>query len=73
MRCICVRSHYVTSALGAPLLISAGGGLVVTLWSFAGQVFVPPVPYGVAHAAIDRLAKDMAEDLRPHGVASVAL
>jgi len=31
------------------------------------------VPYGVAHAAIDRLARDMAEDLRPHGVASVSL
>jgi NAD(P)-dependent dehydrogenase (short-subunit alcohol dehydrogenase family) len=31
------------------------------------------VPYGVAHAAIDRLAHDMAEDLRPHQVASVAL
>ena len=32
---------------------------------------MPPVPYGVAHAAIDRLARDMAEELRPHGVASV--
>ena len=32
-----------------------------------------PVAYGVAHAAIDRLAKDMAEDLRPHGIASVSL
>jgi NAD(P)-dependent dehydrogenase (short-subunit alcohol dehydrogenase family) len=73
MHRIGVRSDYVTSALAAPLLIATGGGLVVSLSSFAGQVFVPPVPYGVAHAAVDRLARDMAEDLRPHGVASVAL
>ena len=32
-----------------------------------------PVPYGVAHAAIDRRARDTVEDLRPHGVASVSL
>jgi NAD(P)-dependent dehydrogenase (short-subunit alcohol dehydrogenase family) len=73
MHRIGVRAHYVTSALAAPLLIRSGGGLVVSLSSFAGQVVVPPVPYGVAHAAVDRLARDMAEDLRPHGVASVSL
>ena len=67
MHRIGVRAHYVTTALAAPLMIASGGGLVVSLSSFAGQVFVPPVPYGVAHAAIDRLARDMAEDLRPHG------
>ena len=73
MHRIGVRAHYVTSALAAPLMIRSGGGLVVCLSSFAGRIFVPPVPYGVAHAAIDRLAADMAEDLRPHGVASVSL
>ena len=73
MHRIGVRAHYVTTALAAPLLAAAGGGLVVGVSSFAGQVVVPPVPYGVAHAAIDRLARDTAEDLRPHGVASVSL
>lgn len=68
-----LRAHYVTSALAAPLLISSGEGLIVTLSSFAGQVHVPPVPYGVAHAAVDRLAREMAEDLRPHRVTSVSL
>src|SRR5918995_1862624 len=73
MHRIGVRAHYVTSALAASLMINSGPGLIVSVSSFAGQVFVPPVPYGVAHAAIDRLAKDMAEDLRPHRVASVSL
>src|SRR5918993_834124 len=73
MHRIGVRAHYVTTALAAPLLIASGGGLVVSLSSFAGQVVVPPVPYGVAHAALDRLARDTAEDLRPHGVAAISL
>ncbi len=68
-----LRAHYVASSAAAPLLIRSGSGLIVSLSSFAGRVFVPPVPYGVAHAAIDRLAKDMAEDLKPHRVASVSL
>ena len=72
MHRIGLRAHYVTTALAAPLLIAARG-LVVSVSSFAGQVVVPPVPYGVAHAAIDRLARDMAEDFRPHGVTSVSL
>jgi NAD(P)-dependent dehydrogenase (short-subunit alcohol dehydrogenase family) len=73
MHRIGLRSHYVTTALAAPLMLRSGPGLVVTLSSFAGQVVVPPVPYGVAHAAIDRMARDMAEDLRPHRIASVSL
>lgn len=68
-----VRSAYVTTALAAPLMIGTGGGLVLVVSSFAGQVVVPPVPYGVAHAALDRLARDAAEDLRPHGVAALSL
>jgi dehydrogenase/reductase SDR family member 1 len=35
--------------------------------------FAPPVPYRVAHAAIDRLAQDMAEDLRPYKITSISL
>jgi NAD(P)-dependent dehydrogenase (short-subunit alcohol dehydrogenase family) len=73
MHRIGLRSHYVTTALAAPLMIGTGPGLVASLSSFAGQIVVPPVPYGVAHAAIDRLARDMAEDLRPHRIASVSL
>src|SRR5215218_468498 len=73
MHRIGVRAHYVTSALAAPLMINSGPGLIVNVSSFAGQVFVPPVPYGVAHAAIDRLARDMAEDLRPYQITSISL
>jgi NAD(P)-dependent dehydrogenase (short-subunit alcohol dehydrogenase family) len=72
MHRIGVRSAYVTAALAAPLLIESGG-LVVNVSSFAGQVHVPPVPYSVAHAAMDRLAAELAAELRPHGVTSISL
>ena len=68
-----VRSAYVTTALAVPLMIRSGEGLVVSLSSFAGQVFIPPVAYGVAHTAIDRLARDIAEELLPHQITSVSL
>ena len=73
MNRIGVRAHYVMTALAAPLMIRSGPGLVVSLSSFAATQFTPPVAYGVAHAAIDRLATDMAEELRPYGVTSIAL
>ncbi|MDQ1551919.1 MAG: hypothetical protein QOD50_1341 [Actinomycetota bacterium] len=68
-----VRSDYVASALAVPLMIRSGEGVIVSLSSFAGQVFTPPVAYAVAHTAIDRLARDMAEELRPHRITSVSL
>jgi NAD(P)-dependent dehydrogenase (short-subunit alcohol dehydrogenase family) len=68
-----VRANYVTSALAVPLLTATGGGLIVHISFFAGQRYQGDVAYGVAKAATDRLAADMAEELRAHGVAVVSL
>jgi len=67
------RAHFVTSALAAPLMIERGAGLIVNVSSFAGLRYSGDVVYGVAKAATDRLASDMAEELREHGVACVSL
>jgi NAD(P)-dependent dehydrogenase (short-subunit alcohol dehydrogenase family) len=68
-----VRAHYVTSALAAPLLIRSGGGLIVHISFFAAVRYQGDVPYGVSKAATDRLAADMAEELRAHRVAVLSL
>jgi dehydrogenase/reductase SDR family protein 1 len=47
--------------------------LIVNVSSVGASRYVGNVAYGVGKAAIDRLASDMAEELRPHNVASVAL
>ena len=67
------RAHFVTSALAAPLMIEHGSGLIVNVSFFAGLLYSGDVIYGVAKGADDRLARDMAEELREHGVACVSI
>ena len=68
-----VRSAYVASCLAARSMVERGAGLIVCISSPAGQRFIPPVAYGVAHAAIDRMVADMAVELTGTGVTIVAL
>jgi dehydrogenase/reductase SDR family protein 1 len=73
MHSVGLRSHFVASWHAAPLLIESGRGLIANISSFAGGSYQLNVAYGVGKAGVDRLASDMAEELRPHGVASVTL
>jgi dehydrogenase/reductase SDR family protein 1 len=73
MHSIGLRSHYVASVYAAPRMVSQGSGLIANISSFGGGMYALNVAYGVGKAAVDRLSKDMAHDLRPHGVASVSL
>jgi len=69
-----VRNHLLASRHAAPQLVQQGRGAIVTttFWDrdryLRGNLF-----YDLAKAAMNRLAFGMAEELRPHGVASVAL
>ena len=68
-----MRSHYVASWHAAPLLIERGGGLIVHTSSFGGHCYMHGPAYGAGKAAVDKMAHDMAVELRPHGVAVVSL
>ena len=69
-----VRNHLLASRHAAPLLVQQKRGLIVTttFWDrdryLQGNLF-----YDLAKASMTRLAFGMAQELRPHGVASVAL
>lgn len=69
-----VRNHLVASRFAAPIMVRQRRGLIVTttFWDrdryMRGNLF-----YDLAKAAMTRLAFGMAEELRPHGVASLAL
>jgi len=69
-----VRNHLVASRIAAPLLIRRGRGLIVTTtyWD-RGRYLKGNLFYDLAKAAMNRLAFGMAEELRPHGVASLAV
>jgi dehydrogenase/reductase SDR family protein 1 len=68
-----LRSHYVASVFPASLLIESSGGLIVCISAPGSRRYVQNVAYGVGKAGVEKLAADMAEELRPHGVASVSL
>lgn len=68
-----VRAHFTASRLGARLMVAQGRGLIVNISYWAGQKYMGNVPYGVSKAATDRLAADMAHELRSHNVTAVSL
>ncbi len=68
-----VRAAYVASQQAAQRMAAAGRGLIVHISSWAAQKYGGNVVYGLAKAATDRMAADMAHELRPHGVTVVSL
>jgi dehydrogenase/reductase SDR family member 1 len=67
------RSDYVATALAARLMVPQGSGVVINISSHGADSYLLSIPYGVGKAAIDRVTRDTAMELRPHGVAVVSL
>lgn len=68
-----VRAAFTTSQEAARRMVPAGRGLIVLLSHWAARKHVGNVLYGVSKAATDKMAADMAHELRDHGVAVVSL
>ncbi len=68
-----VRAHFAASLLAAPLLIEARHGLIVNTIAWSYGTYLGNLFYDTAKAAIARMALGMGRELRPHGVASIAL
>jgi NAD(P)-dependent dehydrogenase (short-subunit alcohol dehydrogenase family) len=67
------RSHYVASYFAAPLLVRTGGGLIVFTSSYGARCYMHGPAYGAGKAGVDKMAMDMAVDLRDHDVAAMSL
>jgi NAD(P)-dependent dehydrogenase (short-subunit alcohol dehydrogenase family) len=67
------RSAYVAAVHAAPLLIGSGRGLIVNVSGRAAERYLYNVPYGAGKAALDKMTRDMAEELRGEGVAVVSI
>jgi NAD(P)-dependent dehydrogenase (short-subunit alcohol dehydrogenase family) len=69
-----VRNHLLSSRLAVPLMLGQGKGLLVTttFWD-CGHYLKGNLFYDLAKASMTRLAFGMAEELRPHGIASLAV
>ena len=68
-----LRSHYIASVFAARMMTQHQHGLICTISSWGGMSYIFSAPYGAGKAASDRLAADMAIELKPHNVASLSI
>ncbi len=68
-----LRSHYIASVFAARMMTKNRSGLICTISSWGGMSYIFGAAYGVGKAACDRLAADMAVELKSHNVASVSI
>ena len=67
-----LRSHYIASHFAAKMMIQRKQGLIITISSWGGLAPIFGVAYGTGKSACDRLAADMAVELKPFNVASIS-
>jgi len=68
-----VRAAFVASSEAARLMVLQKRGLIVNISHWAAQKRIGNTIYGISKAATDKMTNDMAQELRPHGVAVVSL
>jgi NAD(P)-dependent dehydrogenase (short-subunit alcohol dehydrogenase family) len=68
-----LRSHYVSSIYAARLMTPRRNGLIATISSWGSLSYIFGVAYGTGKAACDRMAADMAVELKPYNVASLSI
>ncbi len=68
-----IDTHIITAWYAAPLLTRAPGGLVVEVTDGVGDGYRGSLFYDLVKASVIRLARAQAEELRPYGVAAVAV
>jgi NAD(P)-dependent dehydrogenase (short-subunit alcohol dehydrogenase family) len=68
-----VRNHILAAKYAAPLMIARRRGLIVTVTFWDRDRYTGHFYYDLAKASMNRLAYGIAQELQPHGVASVAV
>lgn len=68
-----VKSNYVAAWHAAKLMAAQKSGLIVAISGFAAVTYTYGVIFGTSKSAVDRMARDMAIELEPYGVASITL
>ncbi len=68
-----VRSNFVAAWYAAQIMAPQKSGLIVAISGYTGVSYTYGVVFGTSKSAVDRMARDMAVELKPHGVASISL
>lgn len=68
-----LRAAFVASWHAAKIMAPQRSGLIVGISGYVGVTYTYGPVFGACKAALDRMARDMAIELQPHGVASLSL
>ncbi|HEV8261236.1 MAG TPA: SDR family NAD(P)-dependent oxidoreductase [Burkholderiales bacterium] len=68
-----VRSNFVAAWHAAQIMVPQKSGLIVAISGYVGVTYTFSVIFGTCKTAADRMARDMAIELKPHNVASLSL
>lgn len=68
-----LRAHYVASVQAAALMVPRGSGLIMNISSFGTRGHLHSVLYGMSKAGLDKMAADMAVELKGTGVSALSL
>jgi NAD(P)-dependent dehydrogenase (short-subunit alcohol dehydrogenase family) len=68
-----LRSYFVAAWHAAQIMVPRKSGLIVGISGYVGVTYTYGVIFGTCKTAGDRMARDMAVELKPHKVASISL
>ncbi len=68
-----LRSNFVAAWQAAQIMVPQKSGLIVAISGYVGVTYTYNVVFGTCKTATDRMARDMAIELKPHNVASLSL
>lgn len=68
-----LRAAYVAAWHAAHMMVPQKSGLIVNISGYVGVTYTYNVIFGTCKSGLDRMARDMAIELKPHNVASVSM
>jgi len=68
-----VRSNFVAAWHAAKIMAPQRSGLIVATSGYTGVSYTYGVVFGTAKSAVDRMARDMAVELKPYDIASISI
>lgn len=68
-----LRSNFVAAWHAAQIMVQQKSGLIVAISGYVGVTYTYSVVFGTCKTATDRMARDLAIELKPHNVASISL
>ena len=68
-----LRAAFIAAWHAARIMVPQRSGLIVGMSGYVGVTYTYDVIFGTTKTAMDRMARDMGLELKPHGVASLSL